>query len=367
MRVGTILMSLALVLLLSSVGMSQVYSARESFDYPRGATIDTLMGGASNGWAGSWYKIVAPQANAAVAADTGLVYDDLNYPVSHVGNHLEAVPDPTGTEQRYGRHLDKTWPNEAGRTYWISFVMNVKNATDNNTWLGVKYYNGDNGELGMLGKGHGLDKYTVGSGWHGGEGPEVSTVSWSEGPVWLVGKTVMQGATSTVSDTTYMWISPDPAGGEPAISTANAIALTNMKNGFNTIRIEFGGSVGDGLNVSFDELRLGTSWGDVASPLGPTAVAQRDIELPEHFGLLQNYPNPFNPSTTISYTLKRNGKVRLSVYDVIGREVAVLVNSVQQAGGHTVTFSRTGLPSGIYFYRLESSGTAITKKMVLVR
>lgn len=367
MRVGTILMSLALVLLLSLPVMSQVYLARESFDYPIGTSIDTLMGTAANGWGGSWYKIVATQAKAMVAADTGLIYDDLNYPVSNVGNHLETVPDVNGTEQRYGRHLDKTWPNEAGRTYWMSFIMNVKNATDNATWLGVKYYVDDTGELGMLGKGHGLDKYTCGSGWHGGEGPEVSAISWDQGPVWLVGKTVMQGATSTNPDTTYMWVSPDPAGGEPDISTADAIALTGMKAGFNTIRIEFGGTVGDGLSASFDELRLGTSWGDVSSSFVTTAVTQRRNELPTQFVLFQNYPNPFNPSTTISYTLKRNGKVRLTIYDIIGREVVVLVDRVQNAGRHEVAFTGADLPSGVYFYRLQTANEVMTKKMALVK
>ncbi len=367
MRVGTILTSLALVLLLSSVGMSQVYSAREYFDYPLGTKVDAPMGIASNGWGGSWYTIVAPQANAMAAADTGLSYGDLNYPVLNVGNHLETVPDPSGTEQRYGRHLDKTWPNEPGRTYWISFIMDVKNAADNNTWLGVKYYNGDNGELGMLGKGHGLDKYTVGSGWHGSAGAEVSTISWDAGPVWLVGKTVMQGAASSNPDTTYMWVSPDPAGGEPNIATADAVALTNMKGGFNIIRIEFGGSVGSGLSASYDELRLGTSWAEVSSPLVTTAVAQRRSALPTQFALSQNYPNPFNPSTTISYTLKGNGKVRLSVYDTIGREVAILVDGVQSAGRHEVAFTGADLPSGVYFYRLQTANEVITKKMALVR
>ena len=129
-----------------------------------------------------------PQANSAVAANTGLPYDELNYTVGNVGNHLESVPAATATEQRYGRRLDKTWPNEAGRVYWISFLMDVKNATDVSTWLGVKLYDGDNGEQEMLGKTHGMDKYTVGSGWHNSAGPEVSGVAWSAGPVWLVGK-----------------------------------------------------------------------------------------------------------------------------------------------------------------------------------
>ena len=345
------------------------FYARESFAYPVGTSIDTLMGTSTNGWGGSWYKIVANQANALVVADTGLPYSDLSYTVPNVGGHLESVPDSSGKEQRYGRQLDKTWPNVAGRQYWISFIMDVKNATDNSTWLGVKYYDGASSELGMLGKGHGLDKYTCGSGWHGSPGPEVSQVTWDAGPVWLVGKTVMQGATSTVADTTYMWINPDPAGAVPDISTADAIALTNMKNGFNTIRIEFGGNVGTtGLSVSYDELRLGTSWQDVSSSFSPaTSVPAQIQNVPVQFTLSQNYPNPFNPSTNISYTLKTRGMVHLSVYDILGREVAALVNENQNAGPHKVTFSGTGLTSGVYFYRLLTADGVNTKKMVLLK
>ncbi|HQG44747.1 MAG TPA: hypothetical protein PLG50_03735, partial [bacterium] len=276
MRIRAIVTIMALVLM-TSWAFSQEYSARESFDYPIGASIDTLMGAAANGFQGGWHKIVAAAPNAAVASDAGLPYDDLNYNVPHAGNHLESVPLATATEQRWGRHLDKTWPCVAGNVYWISIIMDVKNATDNATWVGVKYYDGDTGELGMFGKGHGMDKYSVGSGWHGSAGPEVSNVSWDAGPVWLVGKTVMKGVGNPAYDTTYMWINPDPTAGEPSTTTADAVANTSMENGFNTVRIEFGGTVGDGLQVSFDELRMGTSFAAVSSDI---YLARESFEYP---------------------------------------------------------------------------------------
>jgi hypothetical protein len=94
---------------------------------------------------------------------------------------------------------------------------------------------------------------------------------------------------------------------------------------------------------------------------------QQTSSAPTAYSLFQNYPNPFNPSTTISYTLKNNGKVRLSVYDILGREVAVLVNEIQSAGQHEMKFGTAGLSSGIYFYKLQSDGGVLTKKMMLLK
>jgi hypothetical protein len=100
---------------------------------------------------------------------------------------------------------------------------------------------------------------------------------------------------------------------------------------------------------------------------GGTGVSPLPKSMPLKFGLSQNYPNPFNPSTQISYTLAAKGLARLSVYDVLGREVAVLVNEVQNAGIHDVTFNAKNLSSGIYFYKLVSSGTMNTMKMLLLK
>jgi hypothetical protein len=89
--------------------------------------------------------------------------------------------------------------------------------------------------------------------------------------------------------------------------------------------------------------------------------------IPNYYSLAQNYPNPFNPVTKINYTLPKSGNVELKVYDILGREVATLVNEVKQAGIYDVDFNATNLASGIYFYRIKAGDFSAIKKMVLVK
>jgi hypothetical protein len=81
----------------------------------------------------------------------------------------------------------------------------------------------------------------------------------------------------------------------------------------------------------------------------------------------QNYPNPFNPSTTIRYALPRRSQVRLTVFDVLGQQVLVLVDGEVEAGYHEVQFDAGRLSSGVYFYRLHAGDYAQTKKLLLLR
>jgi cyclomaltodextrinase / maltogenic alpha-amylase / neopullulanase len=90
-------------------------------------------------------------------------------------------------------------------------------------------------------------------------------------------------------------------------------------------------------------------------------------DLPDSFELDQNYPNPFNPVTTISYTVPRDGRVLLKVYDVLGREITTLVDEFVNAGTHSALFNDAGLPSGTYFYRIEYGEHIVTKRMLLVK
>ena len=90
-------------------------------------------------------------------------------------------------------------------------------------------------------------------------------------------------------------------------------------------------------------------------------------ELPSTATLTSNYPNPFTHSTTIEYALPASGPVRLSVYDILGREVATLVDGVQHAGKHAAVFDGTSLPSGTWFYRLEAAGQVRTGLMTLMK
>ena len=83
--------------------------------------------------------------------------------------------------------------------------------------------------------------------------------------------------------------------------------------------------------------------------------------------LLQNYPNPFNPSTVIRYGVPRDGHVTLSVIDVLGRTVRTLVVEFVEAGYHQINFDVTGIPSGVYFYRLEAGNATRVQKLVVLR
>jgi len=105
--------------------------------------------------------------------------------------------------------------------------------------------------------------------------------------------------------------------------------------------------------------------------LGVSATPGTPEVLPTEFSLAQNYPNPFNPETTIPFALPTRANVKLSVYDLLGREVATLVNGTMEAGSHTVNWNASDLSSGVYFYRLDAqAGEASfnsTRKVVLMK
>ncbi len=94
---------------------------------------------------------------------------------------------------------------------------------------------------------------------------------------------------------------------------------------------------------------------------GPTT------DLPDRLELAQNYPNPFNPATVISYALPEQAHVTLTVYDMLGRQVGVLVDQNREPGSYQVSFDASALSSGVYLYRLESAGQTLTRKMTLVK
>ena len=99
----------------------------------------------------------------------------------------------------------------------------------------------------------------------------------------------------------------------------------------------------------------------------PMSVPAATFGLPSAFALDQNFPNPFNPTTNIRYSIPFVSKVSLKVYDILGREVRTLVNSVQSPGQYTVTLDAHQLASGVYFYRINAGTFSETKKLVLVR
>ncbi|GEM_PF-4240605 len=119
------------------------------------------------------------------------------------------------------------------------------------------------------------------------------------------------------------------------------------------------GTIADSGIVYFDNMVLGT--------VPVTAIGDEKPNIINTFELKQNYPNPFNPSTTIEYSLKTAGHVTIEVYDLLGQKVSTLVNAKQTAGSHQVKFEAIDLPSGVYFYQIQSGGFVEMKKMVLIK
>jgi hypothetical protein len=99
----------------------------------------------------------------------------------------------------------------------------------------------------------------------------------------------------------------------------------------------------------------------------PSAVAHNPATGPAHYQLSQNYPNPFNPVTTISFTLPRTSDVKLTIYDLLGREVATLVSGIYAAGKHRVQWHAGNVANGLYLYRLETEDYSAAKRLLLVK
>ena len=98
-----------------------------------------------------------------------------------------------------------------------------------------------------------------------------------------------------------------------------------------------------------------------------TSIEEKNLHTELSFELLQNYPNPFNTSTTISYSISKESKVKVIVFDVLGREIKTLLEKDLQPGHYEINFDASDVTSGIYFYRVQSDLNVNTKKMILLK
>lgn len=96
-------------------------------------------------------------------------------------------------------------------------------------------------------------------------------------------------------------------------------------------------------------------------------VIEVEFGSPTKFELSQNYPNPFNPTTTIRFSLPQSGNVKLTIYNILGEQVAELINGFKEAGNYTINFNAENLNSGMYLYRIEAIGFVQSKKMTLIK
>ncbi len=125
------------------------------------------------------------------------------------------------------------------------------------------------------------------------------------------------------------------------------------------------------LNLGLDSNR--NLWISTAAGLaiynenGILGVRKSEVKIPAGFVLYQNYPNPFNPVTTIKYLISNSNKIKLTIFDIQGKEITTLVNTHKKQGIYEVSFNGGNLSSGIYFYKLETPDYFLTKKMVLLK
>jgi len=131
----------------------------------------------------------------------------------------------------------------------------------------------------------------------------------------------------------------------------------------------FGGAVKSLAINSSSDIFAGTSGGGVFRSVGSSTTAVEEISssIPSSFALEQNYPNPFNPTTTIQFTLAKGANVKLQVFSIEGKEVATLVDEALTPGVHTFRFEANGLPSGVYFYRIEAGELFQTRRLMLMK
>jgi hypothetical protein len=159
--------------------------------------------------------------------------------------------------------------------------------------------------------------------------------------------------------------------------TTDSVATTPD---FLTDPLEPGDTLLSSLHVTSDSFTVGTAYvqiqiGTFRNPTERTTInfiattdptlSVIDLGLLDSYNLSQNYPNPFNPSTKIDYKIEEPGLVQLKVYNVLGVEVATVVNAQQNSGNYTVGFDAARLSSGVYFYSLSVNNFTQTRKMIL--
>ena len=156
-------------------------------------------------------------------------------------------------------------------------------------------------------------------------------------------------------------------GGGVFLSTDNGSNWNAVNNGLLQLTVY-------SLTISGDNIFAGTDGAGAGGgvwrrPLSEmiTAVETNKDNLPTEFALEQNYPTPFNPSTKISWQLPIGIQATLKVYDVLGKEVATLVNEYKPAGTYELTWNAANLPSGVYFYRIKAGSFIQTRKMILLK
>lgn len=148
-------------------------------------------------------------------------------------------------------------------------------------------------------------------------------------------------------------------------------SVTSIQNTTQPLRIGKPQHTANSFIGSIDDIRIynrALSYQEIQILYGLTVDVKKDNDLiSDNFYLYQNYPNPFNPTTKITYSLAQYSNVLIKVFDVLGKEVTILVNQDQSAGNYTIDFNASNLSGGIYFYQLQAGNFIQTRKMIVLK
>lgn len=148
----------------------------------------------------------------------------------------------------------------------------------------------------------------------------------------------------------------------------NSYYLWYLKKGPSSLSFNFADMNSDGRKDIVWSVEKEDQWMSNIYKASPLVGVENEVAvLPDEFELLQNYPNPFNPNTSISYQLPERTQVLIIVYDLLGREVATIVNEEKLAGNFKVEFNAKNISSGLYIYKLQTEFRSISKKMLLIK
>ncbi|MDZ7288747.1 MAG: T9SS type A sorting domain-containing protein [candidate division KSB1 bacterium] len=287
----------------------------------------------------------------AVVQDGALVTANLNQWMAMPADVIELNAYPEATVEAWFMSV----PNANTSWHMLFSYGNTVNTVGNDYWF-ITPARADNISRAAISCG------VVSSPWTGESG--------ANGPEYDDGELHHMVSTLTNAEIT-LYIDGALTGASP-LAANNSIAALSNTYAYLAKSVYDGDPTWQGLILEFNIYNKALSADEVLFLFqrGPTTAVdeRRDTILPKEYALMQNYPNPFNPMTTISFSLPKKSRVNIAVYDLLGHEVAKLVDEVRAAGQFSIPFDGSTLNSGIYVCRMVANGNQVlTRKMILMK
>ncbi len=264
-----------------------------------------------------------------------------------------------------GDNNDRTFAirDNAGGQYWYSVFTDYPGVA-----LNIEDLSDDAAEDSRKRLEDGSLAFADNTWWNYGAGSTLDDIvdgDFAESILADAGNVMVDPMLAGISRTSDGGLDPRPNDGSPVIVPGSSFQVMDPDGHFEFEATDYWGAFRNKENWLEDWTALAAN-----GFLGDLVVAtstEDESSVPSGFALSQNYPNPFNPVTTIEFTIDTNQEIRLSVFDVLGREVKVLEQGLRTAGSYSVQFDALDLASGMYFYQLKGESTTVVKTMLLMK